>query len=419
MKLATRYQRTNLFASLIIFVLTGIAFYALLQQILYKQVDEGLKIEQRLIQNFIHKHGYLPEDNVSVEDKIVNFKEIETHAKESKFETLFLYDSLDKKRDEFRRITFPVKASGRWYEASIATSLEGADGLGRSIILIALFTVALLLLLSFLSNRLILRRLWRPFYNTLDNLKAFKLGEGKKVRSEVTNIDEFMQLNNTLQQVTDRAEKEYQVLKEFTENASHELQTPLAIIRSKLDLLIQHENLTDSQGYIIHEAYEAIQRMAHLNQSLLLLAKIDNGQFKDTERISLQQLLNNKIQALDSIIQDRNLTLSKELQVAEVNMHPILADVLLNNLLSNAIHHCKPDGWIDVILNANSLTVANSASQRALDENDLYKRFHKVSGDATRTGLGLSIVKNVCDVSGFTVRYQYLDGRHCFIIRWS
>ena len=164
---------------------------------------------------------------------------------------------------------------------SVAKSMEGTENLIQSIILITIGTILLILLASILINRFVLNKLWQPFYKSLDLLKNFKIGNKERVKLPVSNIDEFSLMNGILQDAVNRADQDYLSLKEFTENASHEMQTPVAVIRSKLDLLIQEENLTKGQGENIQSLYEAIDKLSKLNKSLLLLTKIENKQFNE------------------------------------------------------------------------------------------------------------------------------------------
>ena len=185
--------------------------------------------------------------------------------------------------DDFRQISFTLPVGDQWLLFRVSKSLEGMRNMNRSIISITLITIILILLVSLLINRWLIRHLWQPFYYTLSGIKKYRLGERKNPEFPKSGIDEFNLLNNTLDQFIGAAEKEYTLLREFTENASHELQTPLAVVRSKLDTLIQDEHLSEAQSQAAQSAYEAIQKMARLNQSLLLLSKIENRQFSETQ----------------------------------------------------------------------------------------------------------------------------------------
>ncbi|NJE06811.1 sensor histidine kinase, partial [Thermococcus sp. M36] len=146
-----------------------------------------------------------------------------------------------------------------------------------------------------------------------------------------------------------KAQQDFNSLKQFTENASHELQTPLAIIRTKFDLLIQAETLTQQQIEALQSANDALQRLSNLNKSLLLLTKIENKQFEEKVTINLKELIENKLIQLSELIQNKNIHVTYSLEEITINMNSDLAEILLNNLLVNAIKHNVPNG--EIIIN--------------------------------------------------------------------
>ncbi len=261
--------------------------------------------------------------------------------------------------------------------------------------------------MSLLINRWQLRRLWKPFYSTLSDVEKFRLGEKKAPEFEPSAIHEFNLLNSTLSQFIQEAEKEYSVLKEFTENASHELQTPLAIVRSNLDVLIQDEKLSESQSNSLQNAYVAIQKMAKLNQSLLLLNKIDNKQFSEVNSLDFKTLVEQKMADWQELWQGRNLHIAAILRSTPVAMNEQLAEILLNNLFSNAARHTAEGGVVNIHLANNIFEISNSASNGPLDQEKLFKRFSKGGQATDQHGLGLSIIKQISEVSGKQASYHF------------
>ena len=242
-------------------------------------MDEDLKIEQREIETYVAKYQHPPEP-ITVKDQRSSYEPTDIHERMRKFSTIRSFEPHE--HDDFREISFTLPVGDHWMLFRVSKSLEGMRNMNRSIISISLLTIILILLVSLLINRWLIRHLWQPFYYTLSGINKYRLGEHKNPGFPNSGIDEFNLLNNTLDQFIGAAEKEYTLLREFTENASHELQTPLAVVRSKLDTLIQDEHLSEAQSQAAQAAYEAIQKMARLNQSLLLLSKIENSQFSET-----------------------------------------------------------------------------------------------------------------------------------------
>ena len=223
----------------------------------------------------------------------------------------------------------------------------------------------------------------------------------------------------TLDQFIQGAEKEYTVLKEFTENASHELQTPLAIVLSKLDVMIQDEQLSESQSNAAQTAYEAIQKMSRLNQSLLLLSKIENNQFSETKPFDLKELVERKMEEWKELWQRKNYSVTVALEPANITMNTHLADILLNNLFSNAMRHTAAGGAVHVQLQKNEFSISNTASNGPLDPDKLFKRFSKAGQSTDQHGLGLSIVLQIGEVSGHKVSYYYAGDLHHFTFRFN
>lgn len=417
MKLFTRYNRINLLATVVIFLLSGIAFYFLLRFILVSQVDDDLVIEQQEINNYIHKYNKLPEV-IPVKDQNISYVQVDHKSNGQRIETERVQH--DSRKDVFRTLRFNVAADGKWYEVTVQKSLEGTDDMMKSIITITLSTIMLIMIVSLLVNRMILRKLWKPFYETLDVIRNFELGKKSLPQFPATNIDEFSFMNNTLYDVAAKADHDYLMLKEFTENASHELQTPLAIIQSKLDILIQDAHLSEAQSLATQAAYEAIQRLSRLNQSLLLLTRIENGQFAGICDVNITGKITGKLKQFDELIQSKALAVTNDMDdPVFLSINPVLVDILLNNLLSNAIRHSKIGGTIAILIKDGLLEISNSATHGGLDDKRLFRRFGKIGHLKDGVGLGLAIIKQVADFSGLSTMYRYQNEQHHFVLKWN
>lgn len=417
MKLFTRYNRINLLSTVIIFLLASVAYFFLLRFILIDEVDDNLKIEQNEIQSYVSKYHRLPEA-IQVKDQQIYYTEVKTSLAKGEFSTVKQHNPENNEADYFRRLFFTVHVDGKVYQAAVVKSLEGTDELIRSIILITVSTILLILLASIFINRIVLGRLWQPFYHTLEAIRKFQLGSKERLILPSSNIDEFTFMNNTLEQSMHKAEQDYLLLKEFTANASHELQTPLAIIRSKMDLLIQDENLSESQSMAVQSAYDSIQKLARLNQSLLLLTKIENRQFDELAVVDLKEKIEYKRAQFQELWQNKHLSVCATLENVTVSMNNELADVLLNNLLSNATKHNIEGGNININLVDNQLVISNSGAVKPLDRLQLFTRFYKAAPSNDNNGLGLSIAKQICEVSGFFIHYSFTNSTHVFRVQF-
>jgi signal transduction histidine kinase len=316
-----------------------------------------------------------------------------------------------------RKLSFTLLLHDQPWEVTISEPLEGTRHLTILIAKIAIATILVTLFLFVLINRSVLRQLWRPFYRSLELIQGFKVDEpGRPVYPE-SPIEEFRLMNQHFSQAAENANRDYRNLKEFSENASHELQTPLAIIRGNLDLLVQ-EPMTDRQSELLQGIYGSVRRMTRLQESLLLLTKIDNRQFASVEPIRMDVLLQDKLQQLQELLHARNLQCHFELAETSMSANRELMDILLNNLFSNAIRHNVADGDIHAQLEERCLRVSNTGIGEALDESRIFRRFYKSAAKAENNGLGLSIIKQICDTTAMRVGYGFAEGRHSFIISW-
>ncbi len=420
MKLFAKYNRINVLSTIIIFLLGSIAFTFLLRYVIISQIDEDLNIEKNEVITYVHNFHHLPAI-IEVHDQYTTYKAVATPKQTNgRIHTRKNYDAEEKEQELVRTIEFYVNTNGEWYLVSVSKSLEGTDNLIRTIIFITLTLILLILVATFIINRIVLRRLWQPFYNTLHTVQQFKLSNTQTLGFTNSNIEEFELLNTTLSNAIRKAQQDYQILKEFTENASHELQTPLAVIHSKLDILIQNEQLSEHESGAIQGAYQAVQNLSRLNQSLLLLTKIENRQFEESKCIQLDKVLEDKIAQFDELWQSRNISFKTALTTATVHINPTLLDILLNNLLSNATQHNVMNGFIELNLQQHNLQISNTGEPSSLDEKQIYNRFYKGNNTTGKHGLGLSIIKQICEVSGYSCQYQFQSANiHSFIISWS
>jgi len=215
-----------------------------------------------------------------------------------------------------------------------------------------------------------------------------------------------------------RVTSDYQGLKTFTENASHEMMTPLSVITSKLDNLIQDERLDSDQLKEITDIYSASNKLARLNQSLLILVKIDNDLLQDNETLNLSAVILEKGQQFQEIIKNKKITLSIELDNMEITASKYLIDVMVNNLFSNAIRHNKASGEIKIGMFGRTLVFQNSSDQSELNSELIFNRFYK-GKTSDGTGLGLAILKNICSHYCFELTYKYSNGLHIFEIDFN
>ena len=279
--------------------------------------------------------------------------------------------------------------------------------------------IAMILLIGYFINRIVIRRLWRPFYQAIDKVKNYHLADQDVLKLELTDIYEFSLLNQSINDMVERIQQDYESLKNFTGQAAHEMQTPLAVIRTKLDTLMQHESVLEKNALHIADIEKAVQRLSRLHQSLLLLTKVENKQFVLNEEIRLDNIVADKYEEYSEMAETMGLSITVNVQPLTILFHHHLAEIIVSNLLNNAIRYNKPGGIIDIILMDKMLTISNTSENQQLDSSKLFKRFYRQQNSDEGNGLGLSIVKQICDMAGYSISYQYADDMHNFTIKFN
>ncbi|NCU05208.1 MAG: HAMP domain-containing histidine kinase [Chitinophagaceae bacterium] len=318
--------------------------------------------------------------------------------------------------DRFRGLSKIIHINGKPFELFAETNVEETEETVAAIaVLTFLFFLILVAGLLFLTRRLS-AQLWKPFRNTLAKLKNFRLNSATPLVFEQSDTAEFEELNNALRKLIAQNISAYKAQKEFTENASHELQTPLAIIKNKLDLLLQKESLTERQYQLIEEINKSLTRITGINRNLLLLAKIENHQFDDMSDVNVSTIVEQCSELSGDFFEQKNLHLQTTVETnVIISSNATLVEILVNNLLMNAYRHTVHNGHISIQLNKAKLSVYNSGKQ-ALDSRIIFERFSKKTGEHTGTGLGLAIIKEICVRHKWDINYQFKNEQHCFSV---
>lgn len=419
MKLLAKYNRVNIPITIITLFISSIAFYFILHYVLVYQLDKDLMIEQQEILHFVKENNSLPEAS-DYRDQQILFHETKLNTFETKFSTAESYIKSEDEAESFRKLEFFVTANGENYIAEVIKSQQETEDIVQLILIITLSVIVFLLLVLFLVNRFILGKIWKPFYNTLAQLKQFNLSSKNRIVFQKTGIDEFTELNKTALLLIEKVTMDYESLKNFTENASHEIQTPLSIIKTKLELLSQSESLDDAQVQAIKAINTATSRLAKLNQSLLLLTKIENRQFMETEAVNISMIISQYLENFEELAEAKNIRIQRNMKdEVIINMNESLAGILISNIISNAIKHNLDNGTIEIKLSENELIVSNTGITPLKKTTQLFERFQKDSASGDSLGLGLAIVKKICEMSGFLVSYNYVNNLHSIEVRFS
>lgn len=373
-----------------------------------KQIIDQQLFEEKHLQHMSFKIG----DHIEVQP-IERFTTFRVQVRDTE-----MYDPYKKDVVPFRLLSYEQQIDSTGYKIKIRRRLtENEDVMYGVLVAVALISLDVILSFYFL-NRWFSIKIWAPFYNALNLLKNFDLRHGGKPQFQTSEIEEFNRMNDELRKLTDKVSRDYKNLKEFTENMSHETQTPLAIIHSRLDVLMQGENLNEQQQEQIRTTLDAVNRLSRMNKGLTLLAKIDNNQFSEEREIRMSELMDKHLSQLDMFVEAKGIQIVRNMNPrVMIQMNPNLADVLLTNLLSNAIKYNVENGILKVAIDNKTVTISNTGDAPNLSSDQIFERFKRGADKSDSTGLGMAIVKRICDFSSCTISHQYAENFHSFTIR--
>jgi signal transduction histidine kinase len=396
-------------------------FYAIILEEVYDNIDDGLKNSKILI----IREAYANPELLETGKFGINQYKIEPLPKGSynfadTFTSTFEFMEYDDDNEPVRLLqtVFNDKA-GNPHKLTIRASMVEEDELLEDL-LTALISLYIMLVASIaLLNRIVLRKAWQSFYLLLDKLKTYKLGTGKTFEAPQSGIREFKTLGTELEDLLQRNEAIFSSQKQFIENASHELQTPLAISLNKLELFAENNALPDAQMAELGKISDTLNRLVRLNKSLLMLSKIENRQYAEEETVNFNDLISTMAEDFADLADFKGITIEIiNRGTLAFNMNRGLALTLVTNLFKNAIVHNHEGGNITVLIFNDSFSIENTGRSRALDQKQVFDRFYRISDNDQSTGLGLSIVKSIVQSYKLAVSYNF-NGNHSFTISFS
>lgn len=304
----------------------------------------------------------------------------------------------------------------RYMELVVYTpTIEKLDLL-RAILGWIIFLYVLLLLIILSINIWVFRKNMKPLYVLLKWLDSSQLGKKNEPLENTTKITEFRKLNAATMAFAERGEKLFEQQKTFIGNASHEMQTPLAICRNRLEMLMEDETLTEHQLNELIKTHQTLENLTRMNRSLLLLCKIENGQFADTRSVCLNDILAHYLDDYKEVYAYRNITVTVTTDsLFCVEMNDSLVSVLVTNLLKNSFVHNIDGGFIYIKITADTFEISNTG-EKPLDRERIFERFYQGQKKEGSTGLGLALVDSICKANHLTIDYTYVQNRHIFTI---
>ncbi len=413
MKLIHKTGQFYSLLSLAILLLTIPIFYVMVNRLWIDDVDESLWAQKEKITNALHDHPEMI-DELSATLKFVDLAITLNPIPEDSLFVDDLYTALwwdhEHQEDEpFRVLDTRITANGGTYHLRVMHDLVENEDLVMGIFLVEVGVMLVFLLMFLVLNNYLSKRMWMPFFQLIDTLRKFRVDRSVSLKFAPVEIDEFNALGGAIEHLTNENHKIFQSQKAFTENASHELQTPLAVMKNQLELLMQTKDL-NPEAYPYIEIMEMnLRYMSKLSKNLLWLSKIENGQFEQKTKLNLTDLIKGQCRFFEEQLSLQGIDLQMELQQeVEIEAVATLWQSLVLNFLTNAIKYNVANGFIKIVLNGKSFQVINTGGFQPLDGQKIRERFYKGQQQSAKSsGLGLSIVHEICQRMEYDFSYQY------------
>ena len=415
MKLNTKLNRTYFINSFIIFILAVIAIYFITNDLIKSEVDEQLGISKKEVIKRIEAGSIInfpPFIIVSEVPQIISSEQV--------FKDTALFSRKNEEGEPYRELICYQQVNNKNYQIIVRSSLVEKNDLFTTMASVLSILLAALIVLLIYINQKTTKEILRPFYNNLEKLRVFSLKSNAELRLEKSNINEFAELNIVLTNLAERANKEYNLLKEFTEDVNHELQTPVAVMKSKLELLLQNEKLGSNSLELIKIVQKNLERLTRANRSLILLSILENKDFFESKEIDLSDEIKKVMEVYEDFALSQNISIEKKLKSGEILIvNESLLNILLSNLISNSIKHNRLEGKIKIDMFNGSLIIQNSGSEKIKNSNNLFERFFKSTRNTESLGLGLAIAQKICELYNYRLKYDFNNGMHNFTLDFS
>ncbi|MBK3518919.1 PorY family sensor histidine kinase [Carboxylicivirga marina] len=408
MKLLTKTGLNFISASIFFFFIGSLGGYYFIRYAVNKMFNNELLETQRHIEQF---EG----EAISYADVEIDTLKLAIDEVNYAFTDTMIHNTTSSNYEFYRKLSYYKPEGNKAIRYTIIRSTAPSDLMVMKFTLMLTVFPILFFLILYLVNRASTKYSLSVFYDTINKLKDFDVNKDNRLDLMTSDIDEFEQLNDVFNAMDKKIKEDYIRLKEYTGNTSHELQTPLAIINTKLDELIQSDNLTEEQIKTIAVLIETTNRLSKTNQALIFLAKLDNRVFADAVNVDFNKLINIQLENLEPLIDEAKLKVEVQAN-AELHkkMNVSLAHTLIQNLLKNAIRHNIDNGFIRIMIDAQKIQISNSGLQVNHEPEKMFGRFQKNSQHPQSLGIGLSIVKRICDICDISISYEQKGNEHIF-----
>ncbi|WP_316822540.1 HAMP domain-containing sensor histidine kinase [Pedobacter gandavensis] len=415
MRLLSKISLYHFWLSLFVLSITGFFLFTFLQREISREIEEQLELQTDLVASEIQAGKTVSFPLVQI--KTADAEELMKLPKI--FKDTLIYDRIQQEQEGYYYFEESKKINGKAFRIRVMTTYIGWGNYSRTITYIFITIAIMFIALGTLLNYFISRSLWKPFLNNLNQMKKYSVSANTNLELSPSNVKEFQEMNEVLTDLSQRGRREYLALKEFTENASHEIQTPLSILKTRLESISQLP-VSPELTRLLGDAKQSVTRLSRVNRGLLLLAKLENNTFAaDQRQLSLTSVLQRNLELMADLFMHKKITVESSLEEKQVFASPSLMEILVSNLLSNALSHSAAGARVIVVLTQDELLVSNDGPALSFEHSRLFTRFGKGSPGYTGNGLGLSILKQICIGQHWQISYTYHTEQHHFKIKFT
>jgi len=413
MKIKHQLAIFNALSRLLLILVLWLVLPVLVEKVVYNHINKSLlEKKQKFIEHL---------DKEEINDFIVRKDTSETYASfstlHSEFlqlsrvssnskinQTLFITEPriIEEEQNDYRILQYYFKYENTNYLLEIGNSLGEINDLTFVIRLFFIIVLIIIVVITFLADTFYIEYLLKPFYKIIDTkIRHVNEPEAFDHTPIITHSTDFQELDTVLNQMMDRISELFKKEKQFIANVSHELLTPIALLKNKFENLLQNESLDDEAVDKIVASLSTLDLLKKVIANLLLISKIENNQYEANETIDFDEIITDLVTDLQDRIEDRELTFHKKIEHHfSFRGNKTLMHILFYNLIVNAIKYNKPSGTIDVndgfLDGSYFLSVSDSGiGLNEKQQQNVFKRFTRVSSEQEGMGLGLAIAESI------------------------
>lgn len=414
MKIKHQLAIFNALTRLLVILVLWLMLPILVENVVYRHINNGLvekkkkfidHLNKKEINDFIENaddstETYSQFSTLHSEFLVLSKIPVKPHQKKTTFSND--YRTIEGEENEYRILQYHFTYENQGYQLEIGSSLSEVNDLTFIIRLFIIIVLVVILLVTFLADTVYIEYLLKPFYKIIDT-KIRRVNEPEAFDHTPINAKsrDFRELDLVLNQMMDRIGELFKKEKQFISNVSHELLTPIALLKNKFENLLQNDSLDDNAIDKIAGALKTLDMLKKIINNLLLISRIENNQYEANEKIIFKEILNDLQEDLQDRIEDKEIQFSNQIKHDFVfTGNKTLIHILIYNLVINAIKYNRPQGSIIVEDGFNNSQYFISIKDSGIGMNTaqmekVFNRFARISSDQDGQGLGLAIAESI------------------------